>query len=287
MDPRGVRNVRLNKSLSRNSHPRLNLLRATRRPCPPAPSSSCCLRHGSGRLGSKQIPQHALQQIPSPQVTAKPSRSSAANSQVIVDLPRSNAANVNPWSWDVLCIPQMGLDGAAIIATWMRSTFYMVVASIAHVTTEPSPNSAVAAFADAFLDVLHVPPLAPDRAAIAASDRKAPGQTNSIARHCSNCALRRVDVLHIPFGRLLSPLWPASPRSQQAPLQSRAASPRVIADLSRNHAANVNLGTWMCCAFLKWDGTVLQSLPPGCAARSTLLYSASPVAQQSHRQALQ
>ena len=48
------------------------------------------------------------------------------------------------------------------------------------------------------MDVLHVPPLALDSAAINASDRKAPGHTKSITKHISKYALRCVDALHIP-----------------------------------------------------------------------------------------
>ena len=134
----------------------------------------------------------------------------------------------------------------------------------------PRHNRAIAkhcsnAFADALLDVLHVPPLALDSAAITAGDKKTPGHTKSITKHCSKFAPWRVDGCCPRYDQ-------HRPRSRQ--IHREAAQPPP--GHSRNHTANVN----------PWSLNVLwipqtglhgaASLAPGRAARSALLESATP-----------
>ena len=105
-----------------------------------------CLRHGSDRLGPQQIREQALQQTRTPtpalhiselpldgvavsaMASIAPGHSRpTAKQRSIAPCYRSIAkqcSKCKPWCLDGLCIPQMGLDGAAIIATWMCCTFF-------------------------------------------------------------------------------------------------------------------------------------------------------------------
>ena len=123
------------------------------------------------------------------------------------------------------------------------------------------------AFADALLDVLHVPPLALDSAAITANYRITPGHIKSITKHCSKCALRRVDGCCPRYGRHL-------PRSRQI---HRVAAQHPPGH-RRNHTAEVN--SWsLDVLWIPQTGLDGAANPaPGRAARSALLESAAPKA---------
>ena len=166
----------------------------------------------------------------------------------------------------------------------------------------------------AFLDVLHVPPLALDTAAVTTSDKKAPGHTKSITKHCSKCALRCVVTLHIPQlpldgAAVLAMVSFAPGHSESSPSTAPhtysvawmycsfsadpglllhppwLASPQVTADLWRSNAAHANLDTWMCCAFLRCRWILAAPSPGATPHPHTFAGSIAVVSSAEHASA--